>query len=48
MFLTSVRMPNASVPRGRSETFASTRICPFSISASETSIVRSRSRSSSA
>ena len=48
MFLTSIRVPNGSVPRGRSETFASTRIWPFSISASDTSIARSRSRSSSA
>ena len=35
MFLTSTRVPNGSVPRGRSETFASTRIWPFSISASD-------------
>ena len=48
MFLTSTRVPKGSVPHGRSDTFASTRICPFSISASETPIVRSRSRSSSA
>ena len=48
MFFTSVRIPKGSVPRRRSETFASTRIWPFSISASETSIARSRSRSSSA
>ena len=34
MFLTSTRVPNASVPRGRSETFASTRIWPRSMSAS--------------
>ena len=48
MFLTSIRVPNGSLPRGRRETFASTRIWPFSISASDTSMVRSRSRSSSA
>ena len=48
MFLTSTRVPKGSVPRGRSETLASTRIWPFSISASETPIVRRRSRSSSA
>src|SRR5450759_2360500 len=46
MFLTSVRIPNGSVPRRRSETFASTRIWPFSISASETSMTRSSSLSS--
>ena len=34
MFLTSTRVPNGSVPRGRSETFASTRIWPRSMSAS--------------
>ena len=28
MFLTSTRVPNASVPRSRSDTFASTRIWP--------------------
>ena len=34
MFLTSTRVPNGSVPRGRSETLASTRIWPRSMSAS--------------
>ena len=48
MFLTSTRVPNASVPTGRSETFASTRIWPFSSAASDAPIVTSSSRSSSA
>ena len=48
MFLTSTRVPNGSVPRGRSETFASTRIWPRSMSASEAPIERSSSWSSSA
>ena len=48
MFLTSTRVPNASVPRGRSETFASTRIWPRSMSASDAPIARSSSCSSSA
>ncbi len=48
MFLTSTRVPNASVPRGRSETFASTRIWPRSMSASDAPIARSSSWSSSA
>ena len=38
MFLTSTRVPNGSVPRGRSDTFASTRIWPRSMSASLTPI----------
>ena len=38
MFLTSTRVPNGSVPRGRSETLASTRIWPRSMSASEAPI----------
>ena len=41
MFLTSTRVPNASVPRSRSDTLASTRIWPRSMSASEAPIVRS-------
>ncbi len=48
MFLTSTRVPNGSVPRGRSDTFASTRICPCSMSASDAPIARSSSCSSSA
>ena len=48
MFLTSTRVPKASVPTGRSDTFASTRIWPFSIAASEAPMVTSSSRSSSA
>ena len=35
MFLISVRVRSSSVPAGRTETFASTRSVPFSISASE-------------
>ena len=34
MFLTSTRVPNASLPTGRSETLASTRIWPLSMAAS--------------
>ena len=41
-------LPKGSVPRGRSETFASTRIWPRSMSASDTPIARSTSWSSSA
>ena len=48
MFLTSARVPNAASPTGRIETFASTRIWPCSISASDAPIARSRRRSSSA
>ena len=48
MFLTSTRVPNGSVPRGRSETLASTRSWPRSMSASEAPIERSSSWSSSA
>ncbi len=48
MFLTSTRVPNGSVPRGRSETLASTRIWPCSMSASDAPIARSSSCSSSA
>ena len=48
MFLTSTRVPNASAPRGRSETLASTRIWPRSMSASLAPIARSSSWSSSA
>ena len=48
MFLTSTRVPNGSVPRGRSETLASTRIWPRSMSASDAPIERSSSCSSSA
>ena len=35
MFLISQRVRSSSVPAGRTETFASTRSVPFSISASE-------------
>ena len=35
MFLISVRVRSSSLPAGRTETFASTRSVPFSISASE-------------
>ena len=48
MFLTSTRVPNSVAPRGRSDTFASTRIWPFSISASEAPIARMSRCSSSA
>ena len=48
MFLTSIRVPKASVPTGRSETLASTRIWPSSIAASVAPMARSRRRSSSA
>ena len=48
MFLTSTRVPNASAPRSRSDTFASTRICPRSMSASLAPIARSSCWSSSA
>ena len=40
MFLTSTRVPKASSPRSRSETFASTRIWPRSMSASLAPIAR--------
>ena len=48
MFLTSTRVPKASVPRGRSETLASTRIWPRSMSASLAPMARSSIWSSSA
>ena len=48
MFLTSTRVPNASAPRTRSDTLASTRIWPRSMSASDAPIERISSCSSSA
>jgi hypothetical protein len=48
MFLTSTRVPKASSPRRRSDTLASTRIWPRSMSASLAPIARMSSWSSSA
>ena len=52
MFLSSVLVPNAEAPAGRTETLASQRSDPFSMSQSETPIVcrvfRSRSRNATA
>ena len=46
MFLSSVLVPSSVDPAGRSETLASQRIEPFSMSQSDTPIVRSVLRSS--
>jgi hypothetical protein len=45
-FLISQRVPSVSVPAGRIETFASTRIDPSSILASLASVARRMARSS--